>query len=97
MAGAQPPKESLGVLWEKDEYVRGRAKKSKRLIRWAESRLKGVQCNANVVMNVRQLEILGQWWCPQKSEAKSPPIEVMKEQVGVRQSCCTSLLPDEGC
>ena len=92
MAGEQPPTKSLGVLWEKDEYVRERARKHKKLIRWAEPRLKGVQCNANVVMNVHQLEILGGWWCPQKSEAKSPPIEIMKKQVGLQQSCCKHFL-----
>ena len=83
MAGQQPPTKSLGYLWENDECVRERAKRYKKSIRWAEKRLKGHQCNANVVMNVHPLEILAEWWCPQISEAKSPPIEIMKEQVGV--------------
>lgn len=83
MGGSPPEKiaKELHQIWENDEMVRTRFREQGSLLTWADQKLVGVPCMANVSVNSRVLIMFADYFCPLQSGPKSPNVGFLRSQV----------------
>ena len=71
----------LHQCWENDEMIRTRFREHGSLLTWADKKLVGVPCMANVSVNSRALILFADFFCPLQSGPKSPNVGFIRSQV----------------
>ena len=70
----------LAALWEGDLSLRALAREQGCLTRWADPRLIGVASTGAMAINIKSLQLLAQWWCPQSPLPLSIPINSVRNE-----------------
>ena len=76
---AQPPI-TLAALWEGELSLRARAREQKCLTSWANVRVIGVASTGAMSLNIKALEILGEWWASQTRLPQAIPIDTIRSE-----------------
>ena len=87
--GGIPPEQKakeLHQLWENEEMIRFRFREQGSLLTWADPKLVGVPCMANISVNSRVLIIFAEYFCPLQSGPKSPHVGFLRSQVRSAQT-----------
>ena len=80
--GSEGMEQSLASMWEKDQDVRFFLRREGALIRWPKPSQMGVVNLACLGLNHRVMSIVADWHCPHALKCKSPPVALIKAQVG---------------
>lgn len=84
MAGEpQQPPLALSTLWEGEVSLRARAREQKCLTQWANVRVIGVTSTGAMSLNIKALEILGEWWAAQTKLPQAIPIDTIRSEASV--------------
>ena len=76
---------SLADTLESDVRIREMARANGQLTSWVSANLKGQPYVKNMLLNVRLLEIVGEYWCNQHSTPKLIPVPFLRKQVGLKR------------
>ena len=76
----------LGKILERDDRIRENCRVNNgHIIVWASENLKNQPLVQNMLLNVRVLEIVAEYWCSRHPEPELIPIDFLKTQVGVKK------------
>jgi hypothetical protein len=87
-----PPAQELAALWEGDLSLRALAREQGCLTRWADKRVIGVASTGAMAINIKSLQLLAQWWCPQSPLPLSIPINTVRNEALCWDSFCNSCI-----
>lgn len=76
---------SLADTLESDVRIREMARVNGQLTSWASDNLKGQPYVKNMLLNVRLLEIVGEYWCSKNPTPKLIPVPFLRKQVGLKR------------
>lgn len=77
---AKIPPPPLSGLWEGELSLRAKARENQCLTTWANPRVIGVASTGAMSLNIKALEILGEWWACQMDMPQAIPIDIIRQQ-----------------
>ena len=80
VAMAAQPSITLAALWEGDVSLRAKPREHKCLTSWANVRVIGVASTGAMALNIKALEILGEWWASQAKLPQAIPIDTIRSE-----------------
>ena len=79
---AEEASATLAKLLDEDAFCRRLGRETKQLSQWGTKESVGVPSCQHLVLNVRVLLVIGEWWIPQVDAPKPIPIDTMRKEVG---------------
>lgn len=80
----------LPSMWESDRGIRLRIRETRRLTMWPSAALTTIPSVRSMVLNIRPLLLLAQWWVNEYEVPKAIPINIVRRQV----ACLNSFVCD---
>ena len=82
MGKRKTPPEELGKIFERDDRIRENARvNGGHLVVWASKHLRNQPYVQNMLLNVRVLELVAEYWCSRHPDPELLPIDFVRAQV----------------
>lgn len=84
--------ESLASTWEAEPHIRQRLRETGTVCQWKNAQLIGLASVEAMTFNLASLEILASWWTRKVDTPQAVPINLVRDEAGVKKQTTWSNL-----